>query len=369
MKKIQVLKPKYRVDECLKEIKECLEIGWTGMGFKTLDFEKAWSNYTGLGFSHFLNSATVGLHLALKVLKERHGWDDYDEVITTPLTFVSTNHAIKYVNMEPCFVDIDDSLNLSPEHILNSINKKTRAIIFVGIGGNTKNLLEVIDIAKKHNLKLILDAAHMAGSFIKKRHVGFDCDVSVFSFQAVKNLPTADSGMICFNNEADDQAARRLSWLGISKDTFSRNNKGSYLWDYNVDQVGYKYHGNSIMAAIGLVSLKYLDEDNAYRRRLAERYIKNLKNKVNIIEHESNETSRHLFQITVEDRELVIQKLYQNEVFPGVHYRQNTEYLPFRTNQKLDKAKYYSDRLLSLPLHLNLTEDDIDFISEIILTP
>ena len=115
MKKIQVLKPVYRVDECLSEIRECLDSGWTGMGFKTIELEDQWKAYTGLSYAHFLNSATSGLHLAIKVLKEKYNWKNTDEIITTPFTFISTNHAIAYENLTLCFADIDDSLNLSPE--------------------------------------------------------------------------------------------------------------------------------------------------------------------------------------------------------------------------------------------------------------
>jgi len=368
MNKIQVLKPKYRVDECLSEIKECLDIGWTGMGFKTIEFEKQWKEYTKLPHAHFLNSATVGLHLAIKILKEKYNWQDGDEIITTPFTFVSTNHAIAYENLKPCFADIDDSLNLDPDSVKSQINKNTKAIIFVGIGGNTQNLLDIIQIARDNNLKVILDAAHMAGSRINNQHVGFDVDVSVFSFQAVKNLPTADSGMICFNNEEDDKKARELSWLGINKDTYSRSNEGSYKWDYTVNEVGYKYHGNSIMAALGIVGLKYLDEDNQTRRDLAARYIENLDGKIKYIKHESNQTSRHIFQIVVENRDSIIECLSNNDIYPGVHYRQNNEYRPFQTEQTFIKSQYYSERILSLPLHLELDFDSVDRICETLLS-
>ena len=91
-KNIQLFRPVYRVDEILNEIKECLEIGWTGLGYKTVEFEEKWKEYTGLSNAHFLNSATSGLHLAIKILKDELGWGENDEIITTPLTFVSTNH-------------------------------------------------------------------------------------------------------------------------------------------------------------------------------------------------------------------------------------------------------------------------------------
>lgn len=367
MKDIQVFKPKYRIDECLSEIRECLAVGWTGMGYKTIDFENQWKAYTGLDNAHFLNSATAGLHLAIKILKEKYDWKDGNEIITTSFTFISSNHAIIYENLRPCFADIDESLNLDPQSIIDKINKNTRAILFVGIGGNTKNLLEVINIARKYNLKIILDAAHMAGSFIDKKHVGFDVDASVFSFQAVKNLPTADSGMICFNDKENDVKVRKLSWLGISKDTFSRSNKGSYKWNYTVNEVGYKYHGNSIMAALGIVGLKYLDKDNEYRRQLVLQYISNLEGKVKYIEHESDQTSRHLFQIDVKNRDELIGYLYKNNIYPGVHYRQNNDYKPFITKDNLPKTQQYSESILSLPLHLNLSFEDINKVCKTLL--
>lgn len=360
MDKIQVFKPHYRVEECLSQIKECLEIGWTGMGFKTVEFEEKWKKYTGLQNAHLLNSATAGLHLAIKILKDRYSWKEGDEIIATPFTFVSTNHAIMYENLKPVFADIDESLNLDPRSVISKITHKTRAIIFVGIGGNTANLLEIIKIAKENDLKIILDAAHMAGSKIDGRHVGFDVDVSVFSFQAVKNLPTADSGMICFDDELLDKKARELSWLGINKDTFQRSKQGSYKWDYNVNEIGYKYHGNSIMAALGLVGLKYLDEDNKYRRELADEYIKLIDGKIKYIKH-NKESSRHVFQVIVENREEVIGHLSKNGIYPGVHYRDNMEYFPYR-GKLLKNVQYFSSRVLSLPLHLELTKDDIGFI-------
>jgi dTDP-4-amino-4,6-dideoxygalactose transaminase len=366
MKPIQVLKPYFRVEECLEQVRECLEKGWTGLGFKTVEFENKWKEYTGLPNAHFLNSATAGLHLALKILKERYTWNDADEVITTPFTFVSTNHAIMYENLHPVFADIDDSLNMNPESVLAKITNKTRAIVFVGIGGNTKNLTEVIAIAKKYDLKFILDAAHMSGSMVDDRHVGFDCDVSVFSFQAVKNLPTADSGMICFADSAMDKKARELSWLGINKDTFERSKEGSYKWDYQVDHVGYKYHGNSIMAGLGLVGLKYLKEDNEYRKMLSKEYERQLAGKIKFIQHTA-QSSHHTFQIVVENRADFIELLTQHGIYPGVHYRINTDYAPYNyAKGTCPVAEYYSERVLSLPLHLELTTDDVSHIVSII---
>ena len=189
---IQMFVPKFRTSEILDQIKLCLDKGWTGMGYKTTEFENAWSEYTGLPYSHFLSSNTVGLHLALNILKSNYGWKDNDEIITTPLTFVSTNHSILYENLSPVFADVDESLCLDPISVEKSITNKTRAVIFVGIGGNVGKLNEISQLCKERNLQLILDAAHMAGTKIKNSgsspiHVGKEADVTVFSFQAVKN--------------------------------------------------------------------------------------------------------------------------------------------------------------------------------------
>ena len=365
---IQLFVPTFRTEECLEEIKECLDKGWTGLGFKTVQIEEKWKEYTELPHAHFLGSATVGLDMAVRILKMENGWKDNDEIITTPLTFVSTNHAILYNNMKAVFADVDEYLCLNPKSVEERITDKTRAVMFVGLGGNTGRYEEVKEICKKHNLKLILDAAHMSGTRINGKHVGSDADVTVFSFQAVKNMPTADSGMICFNEEKYDAIARKLAWLGINKDTYARtvSPKGAYKWKYDVEYLGYKNHGNSIMAAIALVSLKYLDRDNAYRRQLAKWYdegLKDCKNIQTIPIPENCESSRHLYQIKVNDRDRIMLALNESEIYPGVHYRDNTEYKMYNyAKGTCPNAHDASEKILSLPMHMKLTKKDVDFI-------
>jgi dTDP-4-amino-4,6-dideoxygalactose transaminase len=375
MKNIQLFVPKFRKEEILEEISECLDKGWTGLGFKTIKIEDEWKKYTSLPYSHFINSNTSGLHLSIKILKDVNKWKDDDEIITTPLTFVSTNHAIMYSNMKPIFADIDEYLCLDPKSVESKITKKTKAVLFVGIGGNTGQYNEIVKLCKKYKLKLILDAAHMAGTFIvcpitnQIKHVGHDADVTIFSFQSVKNLPTADSGMICFNNEDYDAIARKLSWLGINKDTYQRSNdKGSYKWEYDLVDVGFKYHGNSIMASMAIVGLKYLEEDNKRRREISEKYEKELtKHNIKTIKlHEDCKIpSRHLFQIVVEERNKFMDLLNSNGVYPGVHYRDNTNYTMYEYGKNnCPYSNDISEKLISLPLHINLSDDDVDYVIE-----
>lgn len=375
MKNIQLFVPKFRKEEILEHISECLDKGWTGLGFKTVEIENRWKEYTGLRYAHFLNSNTSGLHLAVKILKDVNKWNDGDEIITTPLTFVSTNHAIMYEKMKPVFADVDEYLCLDPKSVESKITKKTKAIIFVGIGGNTGQYNKILEICKKYKLKLILDAAHMSGTYIKSNidgsinHVGHDADVSIFSFQAVKNLPTGDSGMICFNNEDYDNLARKLSWLGIDKDTFQRTNeKGTYKWEYDLIDIGYKYHGNSIMASMALVGLKYLEQDNEYRRFICNKYENELSSngiktiKINI---DCTKPSRHLFQIVVENRDRFMELLNSVGIYPGVHYRDNTNYKFYEYGKiNCPYSNEITKKLISLPLHMSLNNDDINYIIE-----
>jgi len=369
---IQLFVPNFRVDECLAGIKECLEKGWTGLGFKTVEMENAWKQYTGLSHAHFLSSNTVGLHLAFEVFKSRYGWADDDEVITTPLTFVSTNHAILYANLKPIFADVDGSLCLDPKSVAERITPKTKALIFVGIGGNTGQYEAIIKLCRKKGIMLILDAAHMSGTRLHGQHVCQEADAVVFSFQAVKNLPTADSGMICFKEQQDDEQVRKLTWLGINKDTYARTAaQGAYKWMYDVEEVGYKFHGNSIMAAIGLVQLKYLDQDNAYRRQLATWYRQNLAGHehIGIVQVAPGcESSTHLLQLRVQNRDALMLALNEHQVYPGVHYRDNTEYRMYSYGQgSCPNAAKASQEIISLPMHMGLTKVDVDTVSELII--
>ncbi|MBR6771133.1 MAG: DegT/DnrJ/EryC1/StrS family aminotransferase [Lachnospiraceae bacterium] len=367
---IQLFTPRYEVEECLEEIRECLEKGWTGLGFKTVEFEEQWKKYTGFPFAHFLNSATIGLNLAVEILKEEYQWQDGDEIITTPLTFISTNHAIARAGMKAAFADIDDTLCLNPDSVRERITEKTRAVIFVGIGGNIGRYAEIVKLCKEKGLKLILDAAHMAGTRVNGEIPGREADVVVYSFQAVKNLPTADSGMICFKNGKFDEIVRKKAWLGINKDTYTRStNSGNYKWKYDVEYVGEKAHGNSVIASIGIVQLRYLDRDNAYRRQIASWYRERLAkyaDKIGLVRIPSEcSSSTHLFQILVENRDEVILQLNAAGIYPGVHYADNTQYRMYDYAQgTCPHAEYVSDHVLSLPMHLYLTFEDVQFIAD-----
>jgi len=367
---IQLFVPTFEVEECLSEIQECLVKGWTGLGFKTVQFEEEWKKYTGLPNAHFLNSATAGLYLAFDILKNEYNWKEGDEVITTPITFVSSNHAIILSGLKAIFADVDDTLCLNPKDAEKRITSKTKAILYVGMGGNAGYYDQVVALCEKYGLKLILDAAHMSGTRVNGIIPGKEAEVVIYSFQAVKNLPTADSGMICFKRDDFDAIARKKTWLGINKDTYARTNfGGNYKWKYDVEYVGHKYHGNSIMAAIGLAQLRYLERDNSYRRQIAKWYTQGFTpyiDKIKLIKvPDFCESSYHLFQIIVEDRDGLMTFLNEHEIYPGVHYIDNTRYRMYPyAKDSCTYASYVSDHVISLPMHLRLTYEDVQHVVE-----
>jgi dTDP-4-amino-4,6-dideoxygalactose transaminase len=213
----------------------------------------------------------------------------------------------------------------------------------------------------------------MSGTLLNGKTPGLLADVAVYSYQAVKNLPTADSGMICFKEKKFDEICRKLSWLGINKDTYARStDKGTYKWKYDLEYVGYKDHGNSIIAAIALVQLKYLDEDNEYRRKVCSWYdelFAPYADKIKPVPIPDNcISSRHLYVIRVKNRDELLEALNKADIYPGVHYRDNTEYKMYSYDYgKCPNAHRISKEIISLPLHLQLTHDDVKYIAKTII--
>ncbi len=359
---IPLFKPYFRVEECLEKIKASLEIGWTGQGFLTSEFESAWGRYTGTENNLMLNSASAALHISLESMRTRFGWSHDAEVISTPLTFISTNHAILWSNLIPIFADVDESLCLDPISIRTKISPNTKALIYVAIGGNAANLKEIKEICREYSLKLIVDAAHAAGSFFNSEPVGNGADAICYSFQAVKNLPTADSGLLYISESETFELAKQLAWCGISESTFSRVSKSGYKWEYDVNFVGFKENANSIMAALALVGLNYLDEDNKRRREIANIYDKLIGESTRIkkIAHtNASESSRHLYQVALENRENTVKNLTEQNIGFGVHYRTNTKYPMYsKFYDQTPHANAFSERILSLPIYLDITLEE-----------
>ena len=365
---IHLFEPEFNKKECIGQISECLDKGWTGLGYKTVEFEEAWKKYTGFENALFLNSCTSALILAVDGLKTKYGWESECEIITTPNTFVSTNHAILKNGLKPVFADIDDTFCLNPESVEKKITKNTCAIIFVGIGGNASNYKAIVKLCEKYKLKLILDAAHMAGTKINGQIVGDEADAVCYSFHAVKNLCTADSGMLCFADGNLDAEARKKSWLGIDKNTYERTKVNGYSWEYDIHYLGEKYNGNSIMAAIAVAQLPQLEKGNRRRKEIADiytRYFSKYKDSIKLVRIDDNcDSSFHLYQILVENRDGLIDYLRSRNIDCGVHYISNTRYQLYSYATKTCPfAEYVSDHVVSLPMHLRLKDEEVTYVA------
>lgn len=371
----QLFRPTYEVNECLDAIKKVLDSGWTGPGPQCKEFEESWNNFTGASHSHFLNSATAALHIATRMLDLPKG----SKILTTPLTFVSTNAVIQYESHLPVFVDVnEEDLSLDYDDLIKkAYENNAKAALWVHYGGQVSPHFEklLIFLNKNPDFKLIEDCAHASGANYQdgKRLGSLKNTISCFSFQAVKNLPTFDSGMICCPSPDELSRAKRLAWLGIDKDTYNRtstNKNDAYRWHYDVPELGWKYNGNDIAAAIANVQLKYLERDNKTRQKIYERYFKNFQGSpIPLIKHHGR-SAHHLVVIRVKNREEVIAALKSKGISPGVHYLPNflfPVFSPFYEKGSCPTVERIHSELLSLPNHLMLSENEIDQISEIIL--
>ena len=375
-KQLHVLKPKYRKRDLLKAMEACIDKGWTGDGDETVKLEEDWSNYTGYQYCSYVNSCTAALHLALLALKERYPCRR--RVIVPDITFVSSASVVLQSGLELVLCPVDQSLCLDTRILEQLIDSRTLCVIYVGIGGNTQHLVEVEELLGRQDTKLVIDAAHMGGSrrtVIEHTHLGTYAEFACYSFQAVKNLGIADSGIVCFSDESYASSISRFRWMGINKTTFERTvgKNQAYKWEYDIDRLGFKYNGNALVAACCRSILQTLDDDNAHRRRVREWYNTSLADSnIMFISHENEElTSGHLAQVLLPEgtnnsrRNEVIVRLNQDGIFPGVHYKPVSAFTYYREFSSYSREMLsLSSRTLSLPCHLDIDMDDCDYIVE-----
>lgn len=361
---IPVFKPCYGEEE-LAALKEPFETGWIGLGPRVKEFENKFAEYLGIKYALGLNSATAALHLAMKVMGVENG-----EVITTPMTFISTNHAILYNNAIPVFCDIEvDTLNIDATKIEKLITEKTKAVVVMHYGGYACDMDATMDIAKKHGLKVIEDAAHAAGGEYKGRKLGTIGDVGCFSFHAVKNLATGEGGMIVVHDAEIYERLKRLRWMGITKDTWSREgtNSKQYSWYYDVVEVGYKYNMNDIPAAIGIVQLGKLNKMNERRREISQMYTEAFSNEDWIetptIKEYMTKPACHNYVIKAGCRDKLNSYLKDNGISTGVHYIPNNHYEMYKKYKgKTPVCNQAWKKLLTLPLFPDLTDEQVEYI-------
>jgi perosamine synthetase len=368
MQKIPLFKPSYGKEE-IEALKKTFDSGWIGMGPKTEEFENFFCQYVNSSNAIATNCATSALHLGMSLF-DVEGM----EVITTPMTFVSTNHAILYEKAIPVFCDVEyDTLNIDPNKIERLITSKTKAIVCVDYGGHPCDMDKINHIASKYNLLVLEDAAHSCGAKYKDQPVGCLADITTFSFHAVKNLAAGEGGMITFNFDRWNEILKKRRWLGINKSTYDRNFSGNgYHWSYDVEELGYKYHMSDIAATLGLVQLEKLDQLNLKRRRIVNKYNAELANihwLEKPVEKEYAYSSNHNYvvKINAKERDIFIEYLLNNGISAGVHYIPNHLYQVYKPYYRsLPVVESVWKKLVSLPLFPDLSDDQFDYIINII---
>jgi len=353
-------------DTEVKAVEEVLRSGWIGLGPKTKEFEDRFSEYVDVECAVGVNSCTAALHLALTVMGVEGG-----EVITSPMSFISTNHAILYCNARPVFADIEeDTLNIRADEIERMINAKTKAILAVHYGGHPCDMDAILAVARDKGIMVIEDAAHACGSEYKGRKIGSIGDATCFSFHAVKNLATGDGGMITVHDSDLESRIRRLCWLGISRGTWDRSDGQAYKWEYDVKEVGFKYHMNDIIAAIGLVQLAKLDKANNRRKEIVTTYNEGFTDLDWVetpVERDYASSANHNYVIKVLNgrRDELIAYLAGREIAASVHYIPNHMYDIYRAYyRKLPIAETIWRKLVTLPLYPDLKDAEVEYVIE-----
>lgn len=363
-------------EDAIADVADSMRSGWLAMGPKTISFEKNFAGYVGCAHALSVNSATAGLHLALLAF----GVGEGDEVITTPMTFAATANAIMFTGARPVFADIDRrTLNISPEKIEAAITPATKAIIPVHFAGMPCDMDRIEDIAERHGLYVIEDAAHALGAEYRGRKIGGGGRgrAAVFSFHPTKNITTGEGGMICTE---DGEAAEIISALrqnGMSKNSWNRYAAGGRA-HYDIFRPGLKYTMMDIQGAIGSSQLKSLDFFNARRRAICARYDRELAASGLILpaaaswEHVH---ARHIYTPLVDgaalgfSRDEFMAKMKERNVGTALHYQALHLYSCFGgaagiSAGDMPEAEYVSDRIVSIPLFPSMTDDDVTDVIE-----
>jgi len=242
-------------EEEIAELVDTLRNGWLTTGPKTKQFEKDFAAFVGAKHAVAVNSATSGLHLALEALGVRAG----DEVIIPTYTFTATGEVVTYLGARPVLADVRrDTFNLDATTIEPLITPRTKAIIPVHVAGQMCDMDPILELARRHELRVLDDAAHTLPATYKGRSVGTMGDASVFSFYATKTITTGEGGMVTTDREDLASRMRQMSLHGLSGNAWNRyGDKGS--WYYEVLEFGFKYNMTDIAAALGIHQLRRCD--------------------------------------------------------------------------------------------------------------
>jgi len=359
--------------ESKRQVREVMTSGWLNSGPKVREFEKVIAGLARVRYAAALSSGSAGLQLTLEALGAGPG----KEVITTPFTFVATAAAIIHTGATPIFADINPAtLTIDPDEVARKITTETQCVLPVDIAGRPADYNRLAALCKRYNLSLVADAAHSLGARIGKKSIAQLADAAVHSFQATKNLTTADGGMVLSRHKALIERVRLLARHGMTTTAFQRRN--SQRWAYDVVELGHKANLSDLHAAVGLGQLSVFEKNQAHRDRLAERYLRHLDGLQDYLELPTVSSGEyhawHLFIIKLHLSRLRIGRnrfmalLADAGIETGVHYRPLFEMSFYRelgyAEQYFPNAAYAGRRVMSLPLYPELKLADVDFVCD-----
>ncbi|OWQ87494.1 UDP-4-amino-4,6-dideoxy-N-acetyl-beta-L-altrosamine transaminase [Roseateles aquatilis] len=360
-------------EEEIAEVVDTLRSGWITTGPKAKRFEQAFADFLGEPQIECIavNSATAGLHLALEAL----GIGPGDEVITTTHTFTATAEVVRYMGADVVLVDIDPkTMNIAIDQIEAAITPRTKAIIPVHYAGLAVDMLAVLDIARRHGLKVVEDAAHALPTTLEKELIGtMGSNATVFSFYANKTMTTGEGGMLVTRDAELAKRARVMRLHGINRDAFDRFTAKVPSWYYEIVAPGFKYNLTDIAAAMGLHQLKRLPAFQQRREAIAQRYLEALSDLPLILPPQAPEGdvhSWHLFVLRLSDdaevtRDEFIERLFESGIGCSVHYVPLHQHPYWKeryglTAEMFPQSQKAYERTVTIPLYTAMTDAQVE---------
>lgn len=338
------------------------------------NFEKQIAKYIKAKYVICVGNGTQALHLSIKSLNLNKS----DIVVVPAISFVASANCALYEGLKIVFCDVNKNTGLLDEEYLENLikkdlKKKIKAIIPVSISGQVPNMEKIKKISKKNNIKIVLDGCHALGSKFKNSRIG-SCkyeDISTFSFHPIKNITTCEGGAIATNNKLIANKIRILRNHGIER---------MNSFDYKINNLGYNYRLNEIQSALGISQLKKLEKQIIIKKNIARYYDKLINKKYNMhmsihSRQKDNSSSWHLYQTQIDFKKLSINKkklmqyLLDNNIETKINYKPIYKFELFKKlyrNINLSNSEYFYERTLSLPMHIDLTKKNINYILETI---
>jgi dTDP-4-amino-4,6-dideoxygalactose transaminase len=363
-------------EEEIQAVVEVLRSGWLTTGSRVKKFEAEFADYVGAAHAVAVNSCTAALHVALSAV----GLTEGEEVIVPTMTFAATGEVVQYFKARPVLIDCEaDSFQLAPSEMERAITSQTRAIIPVHHSGAPADMGQILDVARRHGLKVVEDAAHALPAEYRGRRIGTLGDITCFSFYATKTITTGEGGMATTENSDYAERMRILSLHGISKDAYKRYTREG-TWRYEILETGFKYNMTDLQGALGLAQLAKCDDFRARRHRIARRYEHGL-SQMDAFETPQPpigaQHSWHLYVLRLNldtlriDRDRMIDELGNRGITASVHFiplhlhPHYQKQLRYRLGQ-FPNAERHFERAISLPIYPSMSDEDVDYVIEIL---